>query len=401
MLIGVLALLLIAAILAVIRESGRRSARRAQHSLEPAVEILLEPADLQALAVPVLSPVDAPNAEGPQATSPPAVQRLDRVTVFRKLNELALGVAQFGSPPPEHAGIAAAAVAAMENESTRRQYAPRRPNLLPQLLQAANNDEISRRELASIISRDPSLVGSLLTMANSSYYRVTQRPVESIDRAVVLLGSEGIRSLIAAAVMQPIFRLSNKQFPRFPEIVWDRALRSANAAVAHAAVVEKADPFAAELLSLVTGLAEIMLFRATLDQYATRPGAARFTPDPAVIAGLLATHVTPVAQQIGVQWELSERILVAFEEQTAASAPRSPLGRSLLFGRVAGALAMLFKHHRIDEAVARASLPDEGWPPEQLERMWTRLTHEPPAAKAAAKKPPRVASNGPRHAALY
>jgi HD-like signal output (HDOD) protein len=260
-------------------------------------------------------------------------------------------------------------------------------------MRAVNDDDLSRRELTAIIRRDPSLVGSLLKMANSSFYRVTPRPVESIDRAVVVLGSEGIRSLIAAAVMQPIFRMSGGQFPRFPEIVWEHALRSANAAVAHAAIVEKADPFAAELLTLVTGLADLVLFRAVLDQYASHPRQRHLSPEAGVIVSLLDSQSANVARRIGGSWELSEGILTALAEQVGAAEPATALGRSLRFGRIAGALAILQINHAIDEAMAKSSLPDAGLPPGQVERMWSRLTHEPAAPTAAGRKstggPPR------------
>ncbi|MGH8303760.1 MAG: HDOD domain-containing protein, partial [Steroidobacteraceae bacterium] len=194
------------------------------------LEILLGGPELLRL----LSPAAAPAPEAPPEPPP-----LTPLQALKRLREIALGESSAAGPPgPEHAAILSAALEATEDAATLRELAPRRPSLLPQLIRAANDDAAPRRELAAIIRRDPSLVGSLLEMANSSFYRVTDRPVESIDRAVVLLGSEGIRSLIAAAAMQPIFRISGGLFPRFAQTVWEHAWRSANAAVVHAAMVE-------------------------------------------------------------------------------------------------------------------------------------------------------------------
>jgi HD-like signal output (HDOD) protein len=246
-------------------------------------------------------------------------------------------------------------------------------------MRALNDEDVSRRELAALIARDPSLVGSLLKMANSAFYRVTSRPVESIERAVVILGSDGLRSLMTAALMQPIFQVSGTGgFQRFPEIVWEHALRSAHAAIPHAALVERADPFAAELLSLVTGLAEIVLFRAAMDHCASATPHSK--PDPLVIASLLDSQAATFAWRIGAEWELSELILAALEEQMLASEPTTPLGRSLRFGRCAGALAVLHTNSVIDDATVRLSLPEAGLSPAHLKCMWTRLLqkHEDP-----------------------
>lgn len=363
MVIGLVTMLLAAAAAAVIYR--RRAA--ASPASEP-VEILLGPQELQKL----FSPAQAPAPAQPLVplTSPQALQRL---------RELALGAPAGRSRAPEHAAVSAAAVAATEDAATLRQLAPRRPSLLPQLIRAANDDAAPRRELAAIIRRDPSLVGNLLEMANSSFYRVTERPVESIDRAVVLLGSEGIRSLIAAAAMQPIFRVAGGPFPRFAQTVWEHAWRSANAAVVHAAMVERADPFAAELLSLVWGLADVVLFQAVLQQYAAARSGKALRPDPGVVASLLESRSAGVARRIGAGWELSAGSLTALEQQGDEAEPVAPLGRSLRFGRAVGALAVLRVNGVIDDATARASLPESSLAREQLERMWMRI--------AAARQP--------------
>ncbi|MHB8814418.1 MAG: HDOD domain-containing protein, partial [Steroidobacteraceae bacterium] len=274
----------------------------------PPVEILLGPQDLRQL----LSPADtepARDAAGdPSPLAPPQV--------LSRLRALALGAPIYGEPAAEHAAVAAAAIAAIEDSATLRRLAPRRPSLLPQLIRAANDDAAPRRELAAIIRRDPSLVGHLLEMANSSFYRVTERPVQSIDRAVVLLGSEGIRSLIAAAAMQPIFRVAGGPFPRFAQTVWEHAWRSANSAVVHAATVERADPFVAELLSLVWGLADVVLFQAVLERYAATRPPGGLQPDARVIAAVLESRSARVARRIGAGWDLSEESLAALEQQT-------------------------------------------------------------------------------------
>src|SRR5690606_25212644 len=215
-----------------------------------------------------------------------------------------------------------------------------------QLLRAVSDNETSRRELANMISRDPALVGSLLKLANSPFYRVSAQPVESVDRAVAVLGTDGIRSLIAAALLQPVFRVGSGDFSKFPEIVWEHTYRSAAATEVHAAIVENADPFAAQLVALVTGLATIVVFRVAMDQYAAQD---TLRPDATTIAGLLNDHTPDVARRIASSWALSERILEALEDQLPGRpAPQSALGRSLRFGRVVGALTVLDANKVLD-----------------------------------------------------
>ena len=330
-------------------------------------------------------PTELQDLPEPPVLEAATIQILDRTEIFKRLMELELGVPELGEPLPEHEAILATALTAIGNAATQGKYAPRRPNLLPQLMRVVNDEDASRRELVALIARDPSLVGSLLKMANSAFYRVSTRPVESIERAVVMLGSDGLRSLIATALVQPIFETSMAgAFPRFPQVVWEHALLSAHAAIPHAALVERVDQFAAELLCLVTGLAEIVLFRAAMDHY-TSSARRKQQPAPVVMASLLASQSATFAWHIGANWELSELMLGALEEQMVSTEPTTALGRSLRFGRCAGALAVLRTNKMIDDATARQSLPDGGMSAAHLKCMWKRLLDKPEESVATGR----------------
>ena len=382
MILYLVSVLLVAACVIAVRPVLRRAAR-----FDVAVTGMPGPITLEL-------PVELQHLPEPPVLPAAPIQLLDRTEIFRRLTELSLGVSELGHPLPEHDQIVAAALAAISDAGTQRRYAPRRPHLLPQLMRAVNDEDVSRRELVAIIARDPSLVGSLLKMANSAFYRVTPKPIETIERAIVMLGSDGLRSLVTAALMQPIFEVSMAGgFPRFPDIVWEHAVLSAHAAIPHAAIVERADQFAAELLCLVTGLAEIVLFRAAMDHYAT--SSRQGQPAPLVMASLLSSQSAVIAWQIGASWELSEQMLAALEEQMVTSEPTTPLGRSLRFGRCAGALAVLRTNSVIDDGTARLSLPEAGLSPAHLKCMWKRLLDKPEDSKATGRM---VARREPRSA---
>ena len=362
MLRGLLALLIVAAALLAAWSLYRRAvaARRG-----PSVRELVEskPAELAA-------PAEEETATAPEGS-------LSAREVFVRLHALAFGVAPQDNPTSEaHADLEAATRAALAVAVNEPRYAPRRPLLLPQLLRAVNDNDVSRRDLAALIVRDPALTGNLLKLANAPFYRVSSQPVESIDRAIALLGTDGIRSLIAAAVLQPVFRGVSGDFARFPEVVWDHTFRSGTAAAAHAAMVEHEDPFAGQLLALVTGLATIIVFRVVLDQYAARPD---LRADVTTLAHLVDAHTPEMAQNVASSWELSERVIEALKDQLPEriSHDRSPLGNSLRFGRTAGALAILNASGDIAPEVAKATLQAiEGASP-QLDGIWARLSAKP------------------------
>jgi HD-like signal output (HDOD) protein len=274
------------------------------------------------------------------------------------------------APPPGRDTVEKSVHTRLVQIAEQPNYAPRRPMLLPRLIQAMRDDDVSRRELAQIISTDPVLTGNLVRLANSPVYRHSDAAIESIDRAVAVLGTEGMRSLATAALLQPVFRISGRHFAHFGEVIWQHTFLSASAAEAHAAVIENSDPFAAQLLGLIMGLATIVVFRVASDAYLE----SRKVPVAATIAGLIDSKVVPVGRQIAASWELSERMDVALADQAAApSAELSSLGRSLQFGRFAGALAMLRARALIDDEAVLAALGTGGQQAEAYTRIWSRL----------------------------
>ncbi|HYM26592.1 MAG TPA: HDOD domain-containing protein, partial [Steroidobacteraceae bacterium] len=278
---------------------------------------------------------------------------------------------------PKHRAVAAAVTALLGEPVLNAAYAPRRPMLLPKLVQAVNDDDVSGRELSRLIAKDPALAGNLLRMANSAFYRVNSQPVESMDRAVALLGTAGIRSLIAAALMQPVFKAAVVQFKRFPDVTWLHTQYGATAAEAYAALIADSDPFAGQLLGLLMGLGTIMVFRATTDEYAK----AALAPDAGTVAELVERQAPEVARRIAQDWELSERILNALAEQKPPAPERdlSPLGASLQFGRYCGAIAVLQGVGVLDEDAGLAALRAGGYGRPDCERILVRLAKRPTA----------------------
>lgn len=326
--------------------SGARGGRSTTHNPEPNAEAPIRGS--------------APEADPEALTGVPSRTAgdgaLEPEHVFEQLRSLQLELTTQTLTPVELDRQVAAVLAAIGDPTTNRRHFPRRPNLLPQLMHAIHDETVARRRLVGIIASDPALVDSLLRMANSPFYRINTQPIESIERAVTILGSNGLRSVIAAALMQPIFNTAaTTDFPRFAQLVWEHALRSAQAAVVHAAVAERTEPFTAELLSLISGLAEIVLFRAG-HEHCVAVGHGRSTT-AAVIAALLNTQAGILAQRIGTDWQLSESALAALAEQRDPALPSSALSRSLRFGRVVGALAVLHATDQIDETTVQLSLP--------------------------------------------
>ena len=226
------------------------------------------------------------------------------------LLELALGPVTGEGATQAHADAIAAAARSLERFASEPRRLPRRPQLLPQLLGALNDDASSAAQLAALVSRDPVLAANLLKLANSALYRVYPAPVDSLERAVTLIGMQGMRQLVALALMQPVMHADGGVFGRLPDLVWEHTQYATLAVREHAQGVD-VDAFAAQLLVLLQGLGAIVVVQALRDEHARRGLAA--LPLPAIL-GLLQLWAPRIGRLVAQNWDLPARTWKSLED---------------------------------------------------------------------------------------
>jgi HD-like signal output (HDOD) protein len=321
------------------------------------------------------APTEGAVADPTQIAPPLVLREPGHASPQQLLHALALNDKEAGDPhfSPDQAAMQLLMSAGQEftRIGTETRYTPRRPSLLPQLMEAVQDEDASLKALSRIISQDPQLTGELLRTANSALYRVSGNPIESIERAAAMLGTQGLRTLITAALVKPLAGESDQGLGSFGEVAWENSLYSASAAEAWAARAQDCDPFTAHLLGLMNGLGTVAVYRVMRDMYA-RAGAK---PRGAVIAHALDTQAAVTARRIAANWGLSERTQEALEAQSAAAPALevTPLARALRFGRLAGAVILLCRHQRLSEAEGLQELVAAGFGGPQCERIWDRL----------------------------
>jgi HD-like signal output (HDOD) protein len=106
---------------------------------------------------------------------------------------------------------------------------PRVPEVLPRLLRSLD-DEASSAELARQVAQDVVLVAEVIREANSAYYRPIT-PVKNAEAAIMMLGQNGLRMLLARIAFRPIVNMQLEGFARrAAPRVWDQSVKCALAA---------------------------------------------------------------------------------------------------------------------------------------------------------------------------
>lgn len=293
-----------------------------------------------------------------QAAATADVDVLPAATLLACLRAYALGDALPGvaADDPGHRDVRTRAAATLARLDAQPERIPRRPQLLPALMRATGSGDASVKAIAALVQQDPTLTGNVLRVANSAAYRVAGAPIESVERAIARLGTEGMRRIIAATLLQPVMDTRRGAFAGFAPVAWTHSLVAATAAGEYAAHDDPGLASTAHLAALVHGLGGIVVVQCVRDEYARRP---LLVPDPGVPAALL-DEAGATGARIATAWELPAAVLQALTAAPETGA--SPLGRAVRIGRLVGAAAVLVHAGRLDIASAIASLAglDEG-----------------------------------------
>lgn len=243
------------------------------------------------------------------------------------------GGAVHAGEAPEQLILDALARLARQPEAAA-ELVPRVPAVIPQLLRSLRDEGTSAGELARQVSQDVSLVAEVIREVNSSYYGASAK-VGNIEGALMLLGQNGLRMLLARVAFRPVIgaqtgRLARQAAP----LVWSQSGKCALAA-SLAAPGFKADPFEAYLAGLTQNVGLIVAFRL-VDQVA---GAAALPRADAFAQALLDSART-LSARIATLWELPPPVSQAILQ--AGQDGATPLAQALHEGDRLAKLRVLF-----------------------------------------------------------
>jgi HD-like signal output (HDOD) protein len=91
-------------------------------------------------------------------------------------------------------------LASLEIRISRSENLPVLPQAVSSVLRLADSPNVSPRQLALCIERDPAITAKVLRAANSAYYGFSN--VSTVGRAISCLGMNSIRSLVISVAMQ-------------------------------------------------------------------------------------------------------------------------------------------------------------------------------------------------------
>ncbi|MBI3284429.1 MAG: HDOD domain-containing protein [Burkholderiales bacterium] len=313
----------------------------------PAADV---PAPASATAAPAKQDVQpAAPAIPPAAAAPPAKPAPENLSVWKPALPLdalffdwLMGHPDAGGHADTEQNALQALYRLLASDLNDAVVVPRVPTVIPQLLSSLRSKSISTGELSRQIVRDVVLVGEVINTVNSALYNPADR-ISSLDNAVMMLGEEGLRLVIAKVAFRPIINLNAGHYTRrAAPLIWTQSEKCAIAC--HSLTPPGADPFHAFLAGLMKNVGLIVAFRL-LDQVCEQ---ARFGYSPSFHATFSSVAAT-LSYRIAQRWEFPPQLILALQQQSGGSKAIdwSPLGRLLHDADLLSKMRLLANHGQL------------------------------------------------------
>lgn len=219
------------------------------------------------------------------------------------------------------------------NPADAAELVPRVPEVIPQLLRSLRDEDVSAADLARQVAQDVLVMAEVIREANSAYYR-PMTPVKTIEAAIMMLGQNGLRMLLARIAFRPAIKMQPEGFARraAPHI-WSQSEKSALAASLLAPGL-RVGVFESYLAGLMQNVGVIVGFRL----------ADGICPDGRVpISGEfgvdMLAHSRQLSACIAMHWDFPQEVIEAIAQ--AGQPGQSTLAQALAHGDRIAKLRML------------------------------------------------------------
>ncbi len=239
------------------------------------------------------------------------------------------------------------------------------PDVYLKVRAALDDPDVSIAEVADVIATDPSLTAALLRLANSAFYGYA-RKIESITRAVSLIGLEQVHDLVLATSVTAMFsgiRPQRMDMARF----WRDSVRRGMLAREVARSVRGMSPERLFVAGLLADAGHLVMYVAVPDLMAlvldTPPSEGDTLSD--VERRIIGCDFAEVGAALTAKWQLPVTfgVLIGSQLQPESAGDNAPSAAMLnLISAVAaqagGASEYEYPLHHRSEALAGVSRED-------------------------------------------
>jgi HD-like signal output (HDOD) protein/signal transduction histidine kinase len=156
-----------------------------------------------------------------------------------------------------------AALAGLEIEKL-----PSLPHILVKMLEVCHDESADFHQISRIVAQDATITGRVLALANSPLYS-SASSVNTLERALLVLGTDTLKTLIITVAVQQFFSNFDKQHGAYLKCFWKQSLSCALLSKSFAALTNFALPEQAYLVGLLHNVGSLVLQSQFPERYHT------------------------------------------------------------------------------------------------------------------------------------
>ena len=198
----------------------------------------------------------------------------------------------------------------MEESEEVAQFVPLLPEQLAKFLDEVKKENTDFDKVCAIVKGDIALAGETIRISNSPIYRRAAGSIESIDRAIAVLGLQGVTQIASTLLLKRILDVESSRFKQFGEVLWNHCLECAEACRMLSDGDE--DPFICYLMGLVHDVGKVAMF-SSLCQHLDEHGSVNIN-ESKIFKLVMMEHSTWLSANIAKEWDLPNSIVLALYE---------------------------------------------------------------------------------------
>lgn len=268
-------------------------------------------------------------------------------------------------------------IAELDSAESLRNFIPAPPTQLLELMEILGCAEPDIEQVENAIKVDIGLIGEIIRISNSPLYRPKFGEVTSLDRAINMIGLEGVGKIAATVIMRRTINFTETSFQQLGMKQWDYCLHCAEACQ----MLAPADVgFKYYLLGLTHNIGAITLLGYS--QYRLAEESVGTKMLMAITHHLIRYKATEVSPRIALEWGLPDQYATAFRTfdllvnrklSQGDYQARSNLVKTLEIGTLFAQIYLLYKTNVLSKDISYAGLQEYGIKEKQIDQIFSRF----------------------------
>lgn len=240
-------------------------------------------------------------------------------------------------------------------------HIPPLPIILLELIETLKDPNANFLDFIQIIEKDPSLSLTVLKIANSAKYSRGDVGIQSLQKAVGVLGTEGVANIATSVLMKSIMPRSPIYFKKFGRQIWEHSLQCSYLCQM-LAKKDGENEFDAHFIGLIHDVGKIIIFGALCSALSNvLPGEL---PGSLAFKQLMSEMSLDISYSIVKEWNLPSVYCDALLAQSMGKS--TPLSSVLFRANKVSEIYILFEkkmitQDQVDNVLQKLKIDESIW----------------------------------------